>query len=144
LLETQATTATVAAAAAVAAATAAAHAMPKPKRAAEQKMKRAVETSGGEIEGEAAQVKKAMNAWPKTVQGRHRTQLRKHLKRWGKFIRFFQVFADADSIRACDFFPTEEQAALHRAPASPGKTGEGTNTEKLTHGFIAKALPKRK
>ncbi len=45
-------------------------------------------------------------------KGRHTTQLRKHTKKCGKFIKFFQSMADAEGMDACDFFPTDEQAAL--------------------------------
>ncbi len=55
--------------------------------------------SGGESEGqsegrddeEAFQEKKVLSVSPKTVQGRHTTQLRNHLRKWCKFINFFQV-----------------------------------------------------
>jgi hypothetical protein len=46
--------------------------------------------------------------------------------------------ADEEDIEVCDFFPTDAQAALHGAPARPGKIGEaGTNTDELTHDCVA-------
>jgi hypothetical protein len=53
--------------------------------------------------------------------------------------------ADADRMDACDFVPTEEQAALVGAPERTGKIGnQGTNTIEVTNEFVARALPKRK
>jgi hypothetical protein len=135
------------AAAAAACAAAAPAAAAVPKQPAQKKKKRPTgNKSGGESEGEdALRERKPLSVSPKTVQGRHTTQLRNHLRRWCKFIDFFKGMAEDVDIDPCEFFPTEEQAAMNGAPARPGKIGaEGINTDALTRGFIVKALPKRK
>jgi hypothetical protein len=110
-LEAQKATTAAAAAAAAAAATAATAAAAAPKASRAPNRKRPMEEAfGGEREGEegvaAQEKKKALKNLPKTVQGRHTTQLRNHLKRQCKFIRYFQTIVIADHITACKFVPS--------------------------------------
>jgi hypothetical protein len=131
------TAAAAAAAAALAAGTA-------PKRPPAQKRKRnqqqqqgrasggeeSGEESGGEDDGvqvqrrRAPRVKTPLKTDTKTVQGRHTTQLRNHMRKWYDFIKFFKTMANDAEVEVCDFYPTDEQAAIEEAPPRPGRIGE--------------------
>ncbi len=81
----------------------------------------------------ASSQKKPLNNSPKTVQGRNASQLRKHLKKRGKFIKHFQAMADAEDISACDFVPNETQVA--GAPARPGRIGKTSMSHILLRSY---------
>ncbi len=90
---------------------------------------------------EAAQEKKKalLSVSPRTVQGRHTTQMRNRLRKWCEFIRFSQEMANVVEIEACEFFPTEAQAALEGAQERPHKIGDpDTNTSELITNLFLK------